>query len=43
VAAGLADIDRTRPIPDPQDRGLIKGSGASNSSSGGSSEAGKLA
>ncbi|GBF94403.1 hypothetical protein Rsub_07217 [Raphidocelis subcapitata] len=28
VAAGLVEIDRARPIPDPQDRGLIKGAGA---------------
>ncbi|KAF6265304.1 hypothetical protein COO60DRAFT_1479802 [Scenedesmus sp. NREL 46B-D3] len=25
VAKGIADIDRSRPIPDPQDTGLIKG------------------
>jgi Ca-activated chloride channel family protein len=25
VEKGIADIDRARPIPDPQDTGLIKG------------------
>jgi hypothetical protein len=43
VAAGLADIDRARPIPDPQDRGLIKGAGtagaAAKEAGGGSSSA----
>jgi len=25
VAKGLADVDRARPVPDPQEAGLIKG------------------
>lgn len=28
VELGLEEIDRVRPIPDPQDTGLIKGKGA---------------
>ena len=35
VAAGLQEVDRARPRPDPQDRGLVKGAG-SGSSGGGS-------
>jgi len=27
VAKGLQEIDRTKPMADPQDRGLVKGSG----------------
>lgn len=27
VAAGLVEIDRARPMPDPQDRGLVRGAG----------------
>lgn len=34
VAKGLQDIDRARPLPDPQDRGIIKGGGGGSSGSG---------
>jgi uncharacterized membrane protein YgcG len=41
IAAGIHAIDRARPIPDPQDRGLIKGTGGGGSGgSSGSSSAG---
>ncbi|KAI8476947.1 MAG: hypothetical protein J3K34DRAFT_516204 [Monoraphidium minutum] len=35
VAAGLVEIDRTRPMPDPQDRGLLKGAAAAAAAAGG--------
>jgi hypothetical protein len=41
VAAGLVEIDRARPMPDPQDRGLLKGAAAAAAASGGGGEAAK--
>jgi hypothetical protein len=35
VAKGLQELDRARPIPDPQDRGLIKGAAAGGGGGGG--------